>query len=112
MKAYCRSAFGCWRTSQPIFCRTKNKRPGTTHNRRRTCIPTPLTSTFAHHVRQGVVVMTVRGWMAVLAIAGLAAACGGGNTPPSGGETAPGVDRTAKTAALETGANLMQDKAP
>jgi hypothetical protein len=30
------------------------------------------------------------------------AACGGGNTPPQGGETAPGADRTAKTAALET----------
>jgi Protein of unknown function (DUF1264) len=40
------------------------------------------------------------------------AACGGGNTPPQGGETAPGADRTAKTAALETGANLMQAKAP
>lgn len=41
-----------------------------------------------------------------------AAACGGGDTPPQGGETAPGADRTAKTAALETGANLMQAKAP
>ena len=40
------------------------------------------------------------------------AACGGGNTPPQGGETAPGTDRTAKTAALETGANVMQAKAP
>ena len=40
------------------------------------------------------------------------AACGGGNTPTQGGETAPGADRTAKTAALETGANLMQAKAP
>jgi hypothetical protein len=40
------------------------------------------------------------------------AACGGGNTPPQGGQTAPGGDRTAKTAALETGANLMQAKAP
>jgi hypothetical protein len=39
-------------------------------------------------------------------------ACGGGNTPPQGGETAPGADRTAKTAALESGANLMQAKAP
>jgi hypothetical protein len=38
--------------------------------------------------------------------------CGGGNTPPQGGETAPGADRTAKTGALETGANLMQAKAP
>jgi hypothetical protein len=42
----------------------------------------------------------------------LTAACGGGNTPPQGGETGPGADRTAKTAALETGANLMQAKAP
>ena len=40
------------------------------------------------------------------------AACGGGNTPPQGGEAAPGTDRTAKTAALETGANVMQAKAP
>jgi hypothetical protein len=39
-------------------------------------------------------------------------ACGGGNSPPRGGETAPGADRTAKTAALETGANAMQAKAP
>ena len=39
-------------------------------------------------------------------------ACGGGNTPPQGGETAPGANRTAKTAALESGANLMQAKAP
>jgi hypothetical protein len=38
-------------------------------------------------------------------------ACGGGNTPPPN-ETAPGDDRTAKTAALETGAALMQAKAP
>jgi hypothetical protein len=40
------------------------------------------------------------------------AACGGGNTPPQGGATAPGTDRTVKTAALESGANLMQAKAP
>jgi hypothetical protein len=42
----------------------------------------------------------------------LAAGCGGGNTPPQGRDTAPGADRTAKTAALESGANLMQAKAP
>jgi hypothetical protein len=42
----------------------------------------------------------------------LTAACGGGNTPPPGGEAAPGADRTAKTAALESGASLMQAKAP
>lgn len=40
------------------------------------------------------------------------AACGGENTPPQGGETAPGAERTAKTAALETGAAVMQDKTP
>src|SRR5215203_6020500 len=39
-------------------------------------------------------------------------ACGGGNTPPQEGAAAPGADRTAKTAALETGANLLQAKAP
>ena len=39
-------------------------------------------------------------------------ACGGGNTPPPGGETGPGADRTGRTGALETGANLMQAKAP
>ena len=48
---------------------------------------------------------------AVLAT-GAIAACGGGNTPPQSGQTAPGADRTAKTAALETGANLLQAKAP
>lgn len=41
----------------------------------------------------------------------LAGACGGGNTPPEDGQAAPGADRTPKTAALETGANLMQAKA-
>lgn len=41
-----------------------------------------------------------------------AIACGGGNTGPQGGATAPGADRTAKTAALETSANLLQAKAP
>jgi len=49
---------------------------------------------------------------AALALAAGITACGGGNTPPRGGETAAGNDRTAKTAALETGANLMQAKAP
>ncbi len=48
---------------------------------------------------------------AVLALAGTLA-CGGGNTAPQGGETAPGADRTADTATLETGANLLQPKAP
>lgn len=41
-----------------------------------------------------------------------AVACGGGDAPPQGGETAPGADRTAKTGALETGAAIMQAKAP
>ena len=45
---------------------------------------------------------------AIVALVG----CGGGNTSPQGGETAPGAERTAKTAALETGASLMQAKAP
>jgi hypothetical protein len=39
-------------------------------------------------------------------------ACGGGNTEPQADETAPGADRTEKTATLETGANLLQSKAP
>jgi hypothetical protein len=51
--------------------------------------------------------------LAIVIVAGVVAgACGGGNTPPPGGETAPGADRTAKTAALESGASLMQAKAP
>ena len=50
---------------------------------------------------------------AIVFLAGLVTtACGGGNTPPQGGDTAPGADRTAKTAALESGASLMQAKAP
>jgi hypothetical protein len=38
--------------------------------------------------------------------------CGGGNTSPQGDRTAPGADRTPTTTALESGANLMQAKAP
>ena len=49
---------------------------------------------------------------AAFASAVAVAACGGGNTPPQRGEAAPGADRTAKTAALESGANLMQAQAP
>jgi hypothetical protein len=41
-----------------------------------------------------------------------ASACGGGSTPPQGGETAPGADRTAETTLLETGANVLQSTAP
>lgn len=48
----------------------------------------------------------------ILIAATAAGACGGGNTPPQGGDTAPGSDRTAKTAALEAGADLMQAKEP
>jgi hypothetical protein len=47
-----------------------------------------------------------------LATAALAVACGGENTPPQGGETAPGAERTPRTAALESGANVMQDRTP
>ena len=40
-------------------------------------------------------------------------ACAGDTTPPEGNNaTAPGADRTAKTAVLETGANLMQNRGP
>ncbi len=40
------------------------------------------------------------------------AACGGGNTPPQGDAAAPGAPRTPTTATLETGAALLQAKAP
>ena len=41
------------------------------------------------------------------------AACGGGNTAPqSAQQAAGGLEQTAKTAALETGANLLQSKGP
>ena len=50
---------------------------------------------------------------AALVMAAMAtAACGGGNTPPQGGHTGPGAERTPKTAVLESGANLLQAKAP
>jgi hypothetical protein len=52
------------------------------------------------------------GARALLALAMISAACGGSNTPPQSAETAPGADRTARTGALESGANLMQAKAP
>ena len=40
-------------------------------------------------------------------------ACGGGNTgPQSAPQAAPGAEPSAKTAALETGANMLQAKAP
>jgi hypothetical protein len=49
---------------------------------------------------------------AALAVAGACstAACGGGNSPPDA--QTPGADRTGKTATLETGASVMQAKAP
>jgi hypothetical protein len=50
--------------------------------------------------------------LVMLSAAVLTFGCGGGNTPPPGAATAPGDDRTAKTATLETGANLLQAKAP
>ena len=39
-------------------------------------------------------------------------ACGGGDTPPQGGTTAPGEPRAPTTATLETGGDLLQSKAP
>ena len=48
----------------------------------------------------------------ICAFVTVAPGCGGRNTEPQGGQTAPGDDRTAKTSALETGANVMQSKAP
>jgi hypothetical protein len=47
-----------------------------------------------------------------LAVMAAGYACGGGNTPPQGNDTAPGAGRTAKTATLETGANVLQSTAP
>lgn len=38
--------------------------------------------------------------------------CAGDTTPPQGEGTAPGADRTARTAALESSADLMQTKGP
>ena len=52
------------------------------------------------------------GRAALTLVLSAATACGGGNTPPQGGDTAPGADRTTSTRVLETGANLMQDRAP
>jgi hypothetical protein len=50
---------------------------------------------------------------ALLLLVGVAAsACGGGNTQAPPDQTVPGADRTAKTAVLETGASVMQAKAP
>jgi hypothetical protein len=54
--------------------------------------------------------MTPRYWPAAL-LAALTFGCGGGTTPPSGAQP-PGAERTPKTATLETGAAVMQAKAP
>jgi hypothetical protein len=48
------------------------------------------------------------GLMAVL----VTCACGGGTTPPPDGSATPGAERTGTTATLESGANLLQAKAP
>jgi hypothetical protein len=47
-----------------------------------------------------------------LLLAALTIGCGGGNTGPQGDGTAPGAERSAKTAALENSANLLQNRAP
>lgn len=56
----------------------------------------------------------LRGIVFIASIISLVATlgCGGGNTGPAEGQTAPGAERTATTAALEGGANVMQAKAP
>ena len=56
----------------------------------------------------------MRSPMSILMLGGIlvTAACGGGDTPPREGQTGPGSERTAKTAALEAGADLLQAKAP
>jgi hypothetical protein len=51
-------------------------------------------------------------WLFFLGIAICGVGCGGGNTGPQGDQAAPGAGRTAKTAALETGASVMQEKEP
>ena len=43
---------------------------------------------------------------------GMVCGCGGGDTPPQGQATAPGDQRSTTTAALETGAAVLQSKAP
>lgn len=61
--------------------------------------------------QRGVLTQRFAGSTTWLAVA-VTVACGGGNTPPQGGDTAPGADRTAMTRTLETGANVAQDRAP
>jgi hypothetical protein len=47
-----------------------------------------------------------------MAVALTAMACRGGDSPPQGGQAASGAERTPKTGVLETGATVIQDKAP
>jgi hypothetical protein len=54
----------------------------------------------------------MRSWLVTLVLAFSCASCGGGNTGPQGDATAPGADRTAVTAALETGADVLQGTEP
>jgi hypothetical protein len=56
--------------------------------------------------------MTIRLGGVVLLALTTAVACGGGDTPPAPDQAAPGGARSTETAALETGANLLQAKAP
>ncbi len=49
---------------------------------------------------------------AVISAVVVSFACGGDNRTPQGGRTAPGAERTSETAALETGANVVQSKTP
>ncbi len=52
-------------------------------------------------------------WLATMAVLACAGACGGGNSGPETSEqAAPGTETTNRTAALETGANLLQSKGP
>src|SRR3954451_10397598 len=50
--------------------------------------------------------------VATSALASALVGCGGNNSPPAGDSTAPGAERTRKTAALESGAAMLQDKTP
>jgi hypothetical protein len=52
-------------------------------------------------------------WIALPLVTSMAVAgCGGGNTAPAGEQTAPGAAPAPKSAALESGANMLQNKAP
>jgi hypothetical protein len=51
-------------------------------------------------------------WMSALYSGVLLAGCGGGNTGPREGQTAPGQDETAKTRVLESAADMLQSTEP